>query len=118
MKDDLLRWLSDIAAHPVVYGIGAAISRWLVGDREGGLVGLISYISASALVAMAAALYLRGEALSESKALFWVLLTAFLAKDILIVLVALGRRAMNDPIGTLREVRAALRGQDVDRDKR
>lgn len=58
MKGDLRAALSEIAAHPVTYGICAALSRWAVGDREGGWRALVGYLASSLLVAWAGALYL------------------------------------------------------------
>ena len=36
MKDELRQWLLEIAAHPITYGLGAAIARWALGDGATG----------------------------------------------------------------------------------
>lgn len=110
MKDDLQRFISDVAGHPAAYGIAAALARWLLGDRAGGIKGLLGYLSASLLVAWGAALYLADEGIAPSRGGFYLLLASFVAKDLLVVLVALATQFRLDPLGMLARVRDALRG--------
>lgn len=110
MKDDLRLWLHELATHPAAYGIAAAVARWYLGDRAGGIKGLLGYLSASLLVAWAVSLWMVDEGMMPARGGFYLLLVSFIAKDLLVVLVALATQFRLDPLGMLSRVREALRG--------
>lgn len=110
MKDDLRAALSEIAAHPVTYGICAALARWAIGDREGGWRALAGYLAASLLVAWAGALYLADEGFTSSRSGFLLLVLCFVAKDLLVALAGIAQQFRLDPWGVFARVRDALRG--------
>jgi hypothetical protein len=110
VKDDLRQWLDQIATHPAAYGLAAAVARWFLGDRDGGIKGLLGYISASLLVAWAAALWIADEGLMPARGGFYLLLISFVAKDVLVVVVSLAAQFRLDPFGVISRVHDALRG--------
>lgn len=110
MKDDLRYWLGEIAAHPATYGVFAALARWAIGDREGGWRALLGYVVASLLVAWAGSLYMADEGYTTARSGFYVLVLAFVAKDLLVALAGLAHQFRLDPWAVLDRVRAALRG--------
>ncbi|MES2958511.1 MAG: hypothetical protein V4792_09995 [Pseudomonadota bacterium] len=111
MKDEFRLWLSEIAAHPAAFGFVAALARWALGDRVGGWRSLFSYVITSLLVAWAASFWLADEVgMSIGRKSFYLLLAAFVAKDVLIALVALSTQFGTNPIEVLQRIRAALAG--------
>lgn len=110
MKDDLLAALRQIAEHPATYGFASGVARWLIGDRQGGWWVFLGYIASSGLVAWGASLYLADEALSPTKQLFFVLLVAFVARDLLNLLLIVVEKAKDDPLAFFQRLLSALRG--------
>lgn len=110
MKEQWLDALRQIADHPMSYGVLAGIARWLLGDRAGGWWIFLSYIASSCLVAWAASFYLVDEPLTEAKRVFFLLLLAFIARDLLAILLLWVEKAREDPLGFFQRVLAALRG--------
>lgn len=110
MKEDLRAALNALASHPVTYGIAAAIARWYIGDREGGLKAFLGYVIASAFVALAVAAYLADESMTQARAGFWVTLAAFVARDLLYALAAIAQKFRADPINLALRIWQALRG--------
>jgi hypothetical protein len=110
MKDELETILRRIAEHPAVYGLLAAIARWLLSDRKGGWWAFFGSLTSSCLVAWAASLWLADEPFSASRRAFFIVLLAFAARDILALLVLVGERARANPWEVLQRVIAALNG--------
>ncbi len=110
MKDELRQALSEIAAHPASYGVGAAVARWWLGDREGGWRALCTYVICAVLVAWGGELYLRGEGYTPDRKGFYLLLLAFVAKDLLTALASIAGQFRVDPFGVLRRVKEAISG--------
>lgn len=110
MKDSIRHLLQEISVHPATYGLFAALARWMLGDRAGGWRALLGYFSASILVAWGASLYMLDEGMSGSRQGFYLLLLAFVAKDLLIALIAVGQQLQKDPVGLLVRLKDALRG--------
>lgn len=110
MKDDLRSVLAEMANHPVVYGIFAALARWSVGDRAGGWRALIGYLAASLLVAWAGSLYLADEGYSSARGGFFLIVLCFVAKDLLVALAGIAQQFRVDPWSVIDRVRQALRG--------
>lgn len=110
MKDEIRAWLSEMAAHPALYGVCAAIARWLIGDREGGWRAFFGYLAASLLVAWAGALYLEDEGYTAARGGFFLIVMCFVAKDLLIVIAGLAFQARTDPYSVFARIRQALRG--------
>lgn len=109
-RDDLRYWLGEVAAHPASYGFAAAVARWMLGDRAGGLRGLLGYLTAALVVAWGGALYLAGEGVTPERGGFYLLLLCFVAKDLLTALAGLAVQFRADPLGVLWRIRQALRG--------
>ena len=110
MKDEFRQWVTEIASSPAFYGIFAAFARWRLGDREGGWAALLTYVVCSLFVAWAAWSYMADEVLTEHRRGLYVLLLAFAAKDLLIVLASVGLQFRTDPLGVIRRWWEALRG--------
>ncbi len=110
MKDELRSLLNEIAAHPTTYGMAAAVARWMVGDREGGLKALLGYVVASMLVAWAAYNYMADEGLTEARTAFWIILAAFFARDLLVTLAAFAQQFRSDPVNLALRIWQAVRG--------
>lgn len=110
MKDELRIWLSEVASHPAMFGLGAALARWALGDRVGGWRSLFSYIVTSLIVAWAASFYLADEIMTQGRKSFYLLLAAFVAKDLLIAIVGLSTQFGTNPLSVIRRIRAALAG--------
>lgn len=103
--------LNELASHPASYGIAAAVARWLLGDRTGGWRALMVYLAASSITAWAAALYLADEGLTAQRQGFYLLIVAFVGKDLLIATIALFGQFKADPLDLLLRVYDALRGR-------
>ena len=110
MKEDWRAVLAEIASHPATFGIFAALARWALGDRAGGWKSLTVYVICSLLVAWAGSYYLADEALTSGRKSFYLLMLAFIAKDLLTALVAIAGQFRDDPIGVYRRIKAALSG--------
>lgn len=111
MKDEIRLWMAEMAAHPFAFGIVAAIARWAIGDRVGGWKSLFSYVTTSLLVAWAAAFWLSDEVgMSAGRKSFYLLLIAFVAKDVLVAIIALSTQFGANPLEVLQRVYAAVRG--------
>jgi hypothetical protein len=111
MKDELRQVLSEIAAHPATYGIFAALARWWLGDRAGGWSALFAYIACSMFVAWAGAFYLADEVgISTGRRAFYLLILAFVAKDLLTALAGVAGQFKTDPLGVIQRIRSALAG--------
>lgn len=111
MEKELRQALQEIAAHPATFGIFAALARWWLGDRAGGWQALIAYIACAMFVAWAGAFYLVDEAgLTSGRKSFYLLLLAFVAKDLLTALAGIAVQFRTDPFGVLRRIRSALLG--------
>lgn len=110
MKDDIRQWLTELATHPVTFGVAAALARWAIGDRAGGFKALVGYLLASILVAWAGAFYLADEGLTPPRTAFYLLLLAFVAKDILVALAGMAQQFRVDPLAMLARLHKALRG--------
>ncbi len=110
MQDNLLDFLRQVADHPASYGLLAGVARWLIGDRSGGWWVFFSDLVSSCLVAWAAALYLADEPMTPAKRLFFLLLLAFIARDLLNVLILLVDKAKEDPLGFFQRLIDAIRG--------
>jgi biotin transporter BioY len=110
MKDDLRLWLAEVAGHPITFGIVAGLARWAIGDRAGGIKAVFGYLCASLLVAWAGAFYLADEGLTPPRTAFYLLLLAFVAKDILVALAGLAQQFRVDPLAMLARLHKALRG--------
>ena len=103
--------LAEIAAHPATYGVAAALARWALGDRLGGGRALISYVVCSLFVAWGASLYLSDElAMTSGRKSFYLMLLAFVAKDILTALAAIAVQFRVDPLGVFKRFREAMSG--------
>lgn len=111
MKDHLQSILQALADSPALFGIVAAVARWLLGDRDGGLWVFLSYLCSALLVAWGVALYVADEPFSSSRRGFYILLFAFAARDILTAILAITRELAADPVGLLSRVKAAMRGE-------
>lgn len=110
MKDDLRALASEIAAHPATYGLAAAVARWVIGDREGGVRALLGHVIASMLVAWAVHSYLADEGVTQARGAFWILLAAFVARDLLVALAGVAAQFRADPINLGLRIWHALRG--------
>lgn len=110
MEKELRQALQEIAAHPATFGIFAALARWWLGDRAGGWQSLIAYIACAMFVAWAGAFYLIDEGLTSGRKSFYLLLLAFVAKDLLTALAGIAVQFRTDPFGVLRRIRGALLG--------
>lgn len=110
MKDNLYEFLKQVADHPAAYGLLAGVARWLTGDRTGGWWVFLSYIASSCLVAWAASFYLADEPLAPAKKIFFLLLLAFVARDILNILLLLMDKAKDNPLEFFQRLLNALRG--------
>lgn len=110
MKDDLRQALTEIASHPATFGISAAIARWWLGDAIGGWRGLSAYITCSLFVAWSASFYLAEEAMASGRRSFYLLLLAFVAKDLLTAIAAIAAQFRVDPFGVIARIREALAG--------
>lgn len=110
MKDDLVSLLKQVAEHPASYGLLAGIARWLTGDRQGGWWVFLNYLASSCLVAWAAAFYLADEPLTQAKRVFFLLLLAFIARDLLNILLLLVDKAKGNPLEFFQRLLNALRG--------
>lgn len=112
IRDDetLRQLLSELANHPITYGFGAAIARWMLGDREGGWKTLLSYAACACFVALAGSLYLADEGLTGTRRGFYIIALSFVAKDLLFVVVQVAAQFRKDPFGTFRRVKDALSG--------
>lgn len=110
MKDELRQALVEISGHPATFGIAAAIARWMLGDRKGGLWSLLSYAICSAFVAWGASFYLADEVLTSGRRTFYLLILAFIAKDLLTALAAIAAQFQLDPIGMFMRIKSALLG--------
>jgi hypothetical protein len=117
MKPELGETIGNLATHPATYGLGAALARYVMGDRKGGWRAFLGQLIISAFVAFAAAQYLADEAgVTAGKRGFYVCLAAFVAKDLLMALIALGAQFARDPLGLVHRLREALRGQPKEGD--
>lgn len=110
MKDELIDALRQVADHPAIYGVFAGVARWLIGDRQGGLWVFLGYLASSCLVAWGASLYLADEPMATTKRLFFVLLLAFVARDLLNLVLLLVEKAKDDPLSFFQRLLTALRG--------
>lgn len=110
MKEELRQALSEIATHPATFGIFAALARWWLGDRAGGWRAFIGYAISSLLVAWAGSFYLADEALTSGRRSFYLLLLAFVAKDLLTALATIAAQFRVDPFGVIDRIRKALAG--------
>jgi nitrate/nitrite transporter NarK len=110
MKDELRQALTEIAAHPATFGLFAAFARWWLGDRVGGWRALIAYAICSLLVAWAGSFYLADEMLTSGRRSFYLLLLAFIAKDLLTALASVAAQFRVDPFGVARRIFDAWRG--------
>lgn len=100
-----------IATHPVTFGVSAGLSRWIAGGHEGGWRHLLGQLFLSAFVAIAAALYLAEEVMGDGKRLTFVILIAFVARDLLMGIISIALQFRSDPLGIVQRVREALRGE-------
>lgn len=110
MKDELRQALTEVAGHPATFGVSAAIARWMLGDRKGGWGSLLSYVICSAFVAWGASFYLADEVLTSGRRTFYLLILAFVAKDLLTAVAAIAAQFQLDPIGVFMRIKSALFG--------
>lgn len=110
MKDELRQALVAIADHPATYGVSAAIARWFIGDRSGGWWAFFSYVICSAFVAWGASFYLADEVLTSGRKTFYLLLLAFVAKDLLTAVLRIAAQFSVDPLGMFTRIKLALFG--------
>lgn len=110
MKEEFQQALNEIAQHPATYGVFAAIARWWLGDRAGGWRTFIGYVISSLLVAWAGSFYLADEALTSGRRSFYLLLLAFVAKDLLTALATIAGQFRVDPFGVVKRIKEALTG--------
>jgi len=99
-----------MAAHPITFGVFAALGRWLLGDRAGGLRALLAYMSSSLLVAWGASYWLAEEVMSSGRRSLYLLLLAFVAKDVLIAILTVAQQFGANPFEVIRRIRKALAG--------
>lgn len=111
MSDEVRQWLKEVAAHPILFGVVlAAIARWALGDRAGGWRSLFSYVVTSMIVAWAASYWLADEAMTTGRKSFFLLLAAFVAKDVLVAIVSLSTQFGTNPLEVVKRIRAAIAG--------
>ena len=111
MREDFRQALQEIASHPATFGLTAALARWALGDREGGLKALLIYAACSMFVAWAGAFYLADElGMTVGRKNFYLLLLAFVAKDVLTAIAGIAAQFRVDPLGVLARIRASLTG--------
>ena len=111
MRDDFRQALQDIATHPATFGLAAAIARWTIGDRVGGVKSLLIYATCSLFVAWAGAFYLADElGMTVGRKNVYLLLLAFVAKDVLTALAGIAAQFRVDPLGVLARIRESLTG--------
>jgi hypothetical protein len=110
VKDEIRQALQEIATHPAMFGIFAALARWILGERAGGWRALFGYLSAALLVAWAGAFYLVDESLTASRKNFVLLLLCFVAKDVLTGLALIASQFRVDPWGMVKRLLESLRG--------
>lgn len=110
MKDEFRQALTEIASHPATFGIFAALARWWLGDRVGGWRAFMGYAISSLFVAWAASFYLAEEALTSGRRSFYLLLLAFVAKDLLTALATIAGQFRVDPFGVIKRIKDAISG--------
>lgn len=110
MKDELRQALQEIASHPASFGVAAAVARWMLGDRSGGWWAFFSYVICSAFVAWGASYYLADELITSGRKTFYLLILAFIAKDLLTAVAAIAAQFRVDPLGVFMRIKAALTG--------
>lgn len=107
---DFREIMTTVASSPIAFGFAAAFARWYLGDRDGGIRGLVGYIAASLFVSWAVSLYLANENIPANRGLFYMLLAAFVARDILVVISAVAVQLRVDPIGLIVRLWTAFKG--------
>ena len=110
MQENFIETLQRIATHPISFGLGAGLARWIMGDRDQGWKVLAGQILVSMFVAYAASAYLAEEVMGDGRRSFYVLLAAFVAKDLLLAVMAIAVQFARDPLALLVRVRDALKG--------
>lgn len=110
MKDQLHHLLQTLSDSPALFGVVAAVARWMLGDRDGGWWMFLGYLTSALLVAWGVSLYVADEPYTNSRRGFYVLLFAFAARDILTAILAISRELAADPVGLLTRIKSALKG--------
>lgn len=109
-EEKLYELLLKVANHPITYGFGAGVVRFLIGDRTAGWKALVTNIIISMFVAAVAMLYLIDEPYTNGKKAFFTVVASLLARDILIALLSIGAQLRLDPLGFVKRIREALKG--------
>lgn len=111
MKDQFHHLLEVMAESPFLFGVVAAIARWLLGDRSGGWWMFCGYLFSALVVAWGVSLYVADEPFTSNRRGFYVLLFAFAARDILTAVMAVSRELAADPVVLITKIKAAMRGK-------
>ena len=108
MMDEENRELLAAVSAASVVGVAAGMSRGIF--RYTTVGGFIRGLVASVTVAVMVGLGLGDFGLARSKQLLVIAICAFVADDILLALLEIGRLFRNDPLGTVQRIWSAIRG--------
>lgn len=111
MKELFTPDLQHIADNPLVYGLSAAIVRWTLGDKRGGWIAFLSYVVSSIMVAYVANFYLQEEMITSGKKTAYIILLAFVARDLLGALLIVGSHVSTNPLDFASKVLKLVRGK-------
>lgn len=103
--------LGEAAQHPIGIAFGAATARSALSDWVGGLRAWAAYFVTALVVSFAATTYLADESYTENRTTFLIILLAVVARDVLMVVLAIAAMVRQDPFGAWARLRAALAGQ-------
>ena len=113
-RDQVSAWgrLATLVASSGAAGALIAALRSIILRRYGGFWMWFSLMCASVLVAVLVGLAVDDTGLSESQKAAVIGICAFVAEDILLGVSVIAGALRSDPIGTLRQIWAAIRGKE------